>query len=61
MILGLCVLAVLSVIAALIVREIHRLMYVREVRHMPKVSELQARENAAPLSSAVIERAPTIK
>lgn len=62
MILGLLTLVVLSVVAALGVREVHRLLYVREVHHLPMVSEEQARENAAPLSSAVIERAPaTIK
>lgn len=58
MILGLLTLAVLVVIAAFLVREFHHLLYVRQVRHMPMVSELQARQNSAPLSSAVVERAP---
>jgi hypothetical protein len=33
---------------------VHRVRYALEVRHLPKVSEWQARQNAAPLSSAII-------
>jgi hypothetical protein len=58
-ILGLITLAVLTTIAVLIVREVHHLLYVRGVRHMSIVTELQARENAAPLSSAVTHRETT--
>lgn len=56
MILGLLTLAVLTVIAVLIVREIRQLLYVRDVRRMPILTELQARQNAAPLTSAIADR-----
>jgi hypothetical protein len=41
-----------------LVREFRHLLYVREVRQMHTISELEARENAAPLSSAIIHRLP---
>lgn len=34
----------------------HRIRYALEVRHLPKVTEWQARQNAAPLSNAIMER-----
>ena len=33
-----------------------RIVYLREVRQLPKISEWQARKNAAPLTSAVAQR-----
>jgi hypothetical protein len=54
----LVLIAVLTGILAFIVRGVRRLLYVHEVRHMRTISELQARANAAPLTSAVINRLP---
>ena len=53
---ALAAIAIVILIAALAVREIRQLLYVREVRHMPILTELQARENAAPLTSAITHR-----
>lgn len=50
MILTVLVVIALTIALAII---IHHLLYVREVRHLPMISELQARANAAPLTSAV--------
>lgn len=58
MILALTAIILLALAAALIVREIHQLLYVREVRHLPMISELQARNNAKPLTHAVLHRYP---
>lgn len=48
----------LTLICAVVVKlaqgVVHRIRYALEVRHLPKVSEWQARKNAAPLSSAII-------
>lgn len=48
------VLATLLVILA--VRTVRRVLYARSVRHMPHVTEWQARKNAAPLSNAFVNR-----
>jgi hypothetical protein len=54
-ILGILTLAAVITLAAVLGGNIiHRLLYVRELRHLPILTELQARENAAPLSCAVI-------
>ena len=34
----------------------HRIRYALELRHLPRVTEWQARKNAAPLTSAIMER-----
>jgi hypothetical protein len=54
MILAVTTIIVLTITAAVIIREAHRLLYAREVRHLPMVSELQARQNSKPLTHAVI-------
>ena len=56
MIIALLTIAAVILIGALAIREIRQLLYVREVRHMPILTELQARQNAAPLTSAITHR-----
>lgn len=58
MILAIATIIALSLAAAFMLREFHQLRYAHSVRHLPMISELQARENAAPLSTAVINRLP---
>ena len=50
---------VLLTLAAVIVGKaaqgvVHRIRYALEVRHLPSISEWEARQNAKPLSSAII-------
>lgn len=33
-----------------------RIVYLRQVRQLPKISEWQARKNAAPLTHAIVDR-----
>ena len=58
MILGLAIIVALAFVIALAIREINQLRYTHSVRHLPMITELQARQNAAPLSTAVINRLP---
>ena len=56
MIAVLAAIVIVIIAGALIVREVRQLLYARQVRHMPILTELQARENAAPLSHAITHR-----
>lgn len=48
----------LALAAALLLREFHQLRYAHSVRHLPMITELQAQQNAKPLTHAVINRLP---
>ena len=55
MILGILTLAAVITLAAILGGNIiHRLLYVRELRHLPILTELQARQNSKPLTHAVL-------
>jgi hypothetical protein len=59
MIIDLAVLAgwvLATVLVILAVRLVRRVAYIRSVRHLPRVTEWQARKNAAPLTNAFVNR-----
>jgi uncharacterized protein YneF (UPF0154 family) len=46
----------LTILVILGVRVVRRVLYIRSVRHLPRVTEWQARKNAAPLTNAFVNR-----